>query len=194
MRLVLGYPPNLANPKGISDRVKGYFPSLVTAQHFVESSDLSQYLQAEDIAGTVERVTQPNWQTDIVIVALSGPICAYGEMLLEDCAGTIQGFYTGKYPVLSENPKIGGYYNMSIVRRLGLHENIGFLAKVAAEEMLHVFGVPKWHDAACFFHPHKSFTIASCGYEYCNKCLSFMATLSEPLNFPAVHRMVGTIY
>lgn len=194
MRLILAYPPNFANPKGISDRIKGYFPKLITAQHFVESSGLSQGLQAEDITATIERIARPNWESDIVIAALSGPICAYGEILLEDCAGTIQGFYPREYLVLAENPKIAGYYNMSIVRRLGLHENIEFMAKVAAEEMLHAFGVPKWHDAACFFHPHKSFSIASCGYEYCNKCLSFMATLSEPVNFQAIHRMVDTLY
>ena len=194
MRLILAYPPNFGNPKEVSDDIRGYFPRLVTAQHFMESQSLVGCFRGAEIVRIAESVARPDWKADIVFVALSGPICAYDDLLVEDCAGTLQTFLLGQKRSLPRLPRIGGYYNMSVIRSLGLLEDTKFLSKLAAEEILHIFDVPKNHDPLCFFHSQTRLGKAGCANEYCERCLTLMSNVAEPLDYGEIYRLVDTLY
>lgn len=194
MRLVLACPPKFTNSREISERIKRYFPSLITTYDLVESKALVGVFKAEKIVETAQRIAQPNWESDIVFMALSGPIYTCEELLLENCGATLQQFRLGAERSLPRVPKFGGYFNLPGIRRLGLSEDVRFLSKLAAEEILHMFDVPEGHDPLCFSHPEVRLSKASHEYEYCQKCLRLMGSLAEPLNHEEIYRFVDELF
>lgn len=170
MQLVLVHPPNFEKAPDLVDGIAENFPKLITRCRLVGHPSLACYFRAEDIEHTLEYMARPDWRTDVVLIMISGPIYAYEELPLNSCAGTIQGFLFGEERSLPKVPKIGGYYNMRQIRALNLDNDIRFLSKLAAEEILHIFAVPKEHDRSCFFHPERHPSRASCANEFCRKC------------------------
>lgn len=78
MKLVLAYPPGFGNPKTLSDGLRRYFRSLISSHDLAESKALVGSFRAEEMVELAERIAQPNWESDIVFLAPSGPIFAYG--------------------------------------------------------------------------------------------------------------------
>lgn len=134
------------------------------------------------------------WQTDIALLVLSGPVFAYGDLLLENCGATFQEFKPGAERWLPEVPKLGGYFDLYTIRKLGLSEEATFLTKLAAEEILHTFAVPKGHDSVCFFHPQGETGEVRHDYDYSTKCLTLMATLAEPISYEETYRLIDERY
>lgn len=194
MRIVLSYPPDFISPQGLVDIISGYFPKLITAQLLIKTPNSGVCFQAEEIDKMAEEIIRPNWETDIVFIAVSEPIYAYADLLLEDYANTFQEFQLGQRRSLPRFPRIGGYFNMYALRKFNLHQDAIFLSKLAAEEILHIFDVPKAHDPFCFFHTETKNSKVSNQNEYCRKCLTLMKTVKDPLDYQSIYQLVDKIY
>ncbi|MBI4594902.1 MAG: hypothetical protein HY730_00815 [Candidatus Tectomicrobia bacterium] len=196
MRLILAYPRNrdFVNPEELVKIISGYFPKLIVSHCLIESQSLAGCFAVEETEQIAETIAKPKWEIDIVFLAMVGPIFAYQDLLLDNYAGTFQSFQLDKPRSFPKFPKIGGYYNMDAIRRHDLHKDIKFFGKLAAEEILHVFDVPKNHDMACFFHGQPAQNKRRNHNEYCGKCLTLMKTVESPLDLNSIFQLVDTIY
>lgn len=193
MRLVLVFPPNFKVANEVANRIARYFPRLIGCKQLIEDERLMSSFHAEQIVEVAEKAAKPDWKTDIVFVAISGPV-HFCEFILGNYAETLEGFTLGSERKLPSIPKLGGYFNMPALRRAGLENASAFLSKVAVEEILHVFTVPKNHDPSCFYHPKEWPTREDSANEFCAKCLLLTASLEDPINIAQTHALVDKLY
>jgi len=146
----------------------------------------------------VEKVAEPDWQGDIVLVVIRDSLY-FADIELSEAVGCTMDYLTlktdGTTKPFSKMPKLGAQFlprNMSEEPR----RDVEYWAKLGVEEILHYFCIPEQHDENCFFHA-KEFgkaTVEDCRRDYCPKCREFMVHLKDPLDFGELFERMEEIY
>ena len=179
-------------------KVQGYLPNLISKIEIIGSDAFKGIFETWEIVPMVERIAEPDWQGDIILVVIWGSLY-FADIELSEAVGCTLDYLTlkgdGTTKPFSKMPKLGAQFlprNMSEEPR----RDVEYWAKLGVEEILHYFGIPEQHDENCFFHA-KEFgkaTVEDCRRDYCPKCREFMAHLKKPLDFGKLFEKMEGIY
>ncbi len=152
----------------------------------------------QTIPSMIERVIEPDWEREIVLIVIYGSLYFADLEMFEIAACTLD--YLPSTEASGKNshtkrPKVGGLLLPNNMFK-ELRSDVEYLSKVGVEEVLHYFGIPKQHNENCFFHATEfgKAALEDSINDYCSKCREFMRQLEYPLDFEKLFVKMEEIY
>jgi len=181
-------------------KVQCYLPNLIAKTEIIRCETFERIFsfQYSEIVPLIERVADPDWQSDVVMVVIQGSLY-FDDIDLSAAVGSTMDYLTlqkdGTTRPFSKMPKLGAQFlprNMSDEPS----QDVEYWARLGVQMILQYFCIPKKHDENCFFHAKEygKATVEDCHLDYCPKCREFMLQVKDPIDFAGLFAKMNEIY